>query len=161
MPCIGCPDLPEGMTPSNNFHILYTVGSDLDVYRALRRAIPAGDVNIIPQYGHLKVTDDGCLEYANGQQPPVPEGFVAETPFLLRPAWPSCKYRMLKGRLEDSGALSLAGLCLNPLSGKKHTEPLTLAFCAACQSRFPIINRTTSRTDGTTSPPCLPAKSAT
>ena len=73
--------------------------------------------------------------------PPVPEGYEADKgePYVLKPVWPSCSHRMLRVQMNnDSGLLSVEGVCMDPRSGKKGHETLTVAHCQQCSVRRPI-----------------------
>ena len=139
-PCENCPDKGK---PAKIVYVVYSGGPEHVFYATLARAIPARNEQVILQYGWPTARPDGCLEYAGGQAPPVPEGFEATVDLhVLKPIWPSCTRRMLKVQMhEDSGLLQIDGVCCWPPSGKCGRHTLTLADCRQCPVRRPNCYR--------------------
>jgi hypothetical protein len=135
-PCTNCPE-PESL-PHGLYNILYMGGPAVAQYLMLRRAIPAHDQNVIRQYGWPTITDNGWLQYSEGQEPPIPEGWETAGPRIFKPIWPPCKSRMLKATVLDNGVLRVEAVCLHPATGRAFNETITLAACQECPHRRPI-----------------------
>ena len=138
-----CDDCPHKTKPQHSKVVLvvYTGGPPHAQYVALAQAIPPRDETVLLQYGWPTTRADGCLEYRGGQVPPVPEGYEADRdePYVLKPIWPSCSHRMLRVQMNnDNGLLKVEGICMDPRSGRKGHETLTVAHCQQCPVRRPI-----------------------
>ena len=145
MPCGNC---PEAQPPRATVYVVYSGGPEHAHYVALAHVIPKRDERVILQYGWPTARPDGHLEYAGGQVPPVPEGYEAtENPYVLKPVWPSALPRALKTVRLDAGLLLVDGVCVNPASGKRGRDLLTLAHCRQCPVCRAIIDRTGSAPD--------------
>ncbi len=139
-PCHNCPNKVSQLTKV--VLVVYTGGPPHAQYVALAQAIPPRDETVLLQYGWPMARADGCLEYRGGQVPPVPEGYEADKddPYVLKPVWPSCSHRMLRVQMNnDSGLLRVEGVCMDPRSGKKGHETLTVAHCQQCSVRRSIL----------------------
>jgi hypothetical protein len=138
-PCDDCPNKTKTRLTKVAI-VVYTGGPPHAQYVALAQAIPPRDEKVLLQYGWPTTRPDGCLEYRGGQVPPVSEGYEATAdPHVLKPVWPFCTHRVLQVQMNnDSGLLHIDGLCMNPGSGKKGHEKLTVAHCQECRVRRPI-----------------------
>jgi hypothetical protein len=139
MACEDCPETPI-VPPADNkpFMIVYTGGPPHAQYLALRQALPARDPNVIPQYGVLTITDQGWLQYKDGQDTKAPAGWEEVEPGLYRPTWIPCAHRTVRGQMLDSGLLTLACSCFDPRTGRKFKDQLVPSDCEQCQWRTPI-----------------------
>ena len=134
--CQNCPNnVPEHSVP---FTILYSGGPPQKQYRALRQVIPPRDPNLALPYGWPSITDDGCIQYAGGHEPPVPEGWERAAPMVFRPVWPTCQSRALRAQVMEDGRLRVEGVCFHPATRELFNQVVTLAACHRCSHRRPI-----------------------
>ncbi|MEN6367682.1 MAG: hypothetical protein ABFC88_12800 [Thermoguttaceae bacterium] len=54
-------------------------------------------------------------------------------PWVLRPVWSSCLYRMYRVQRLEDGTLKIDGLCAMPMSGIPAHQPLTNTNCRLCK----------------------------
>lgn len=132
MSCEGCPELPHEMSHSGPYYIVYTGGGRHAPFVAMR-AIPKPDESIIRHFTYPTIHEDGRLEYVEGPIPPIPEGYQALTPWILKPIWVFCSFRLYCVKLHDEGYLEVTGKCTNPDLDAQGN--VTNAVCQTCPKR--------------------------
>jgi len=130
MSCEGCPEKYLGGVA----YIVYTGGPENAPF-AVMHAFPKPDDSIIRHFAFPTISKDGQIEYAKGPIPPVPEGYQALTPWVLKPIWVFCALRLYCVRLNDEGYLDIVGKCLNAASDIGVSKITTNAFCQTCPVR--------------------------
>jgi hypothetical protein len=131
MSCEGCPELHS----DGAHYIVYAGGPEHAPFAAMR-ALPKPTVDIIRRFSYPTIHKDGRIEYPeDGPTPPIPEGYQALTPWVLKPIWVFCSFRLYQVRLHDEGYLEIIGKCANPASGIRGNESPTNAFCQTCPKR--------------------------
>ena len=134
--CTDCPETGEVLQPTQTYVFVYAGGPPHAQYLALRQLLPAG--NIIPQYGIVSITDQGWIQYRDGQDTTSPAGWEEVEKGLYKPLWPECAVRVLRARLLDNGLLTLQCGCADPRTGRRSMNALTLPDCQQCQMRTRI-----------------------
>jgi len=135
---MGCPDCPDAKDLEGMSYIVYTGGPPEAPFAAVALAIH--DDGIIRRYRPF-VHPDGSIEYVRDvPEPPVPEGYARDeqNPWLLRPIWVSCVYRMYRTKQLEDGTLKIDGLCTHPDAGMPAHKPVTNAKCCLCNVRCAI-----------------------
>ncbi len=132
---MGCETCPDSQTMDGVFFVVYTGGPPHAQFAAMQMAVNKLADDGIVRLHTPRVQPDGSIEYEKAApEPPVPEGYVRDErdPYVLRPVWSSCLYRMYRVQRLDDGLLKIDGLCTNPLSGQDAITPLTNAKCRLC-----------------------------
>lgn len=132
---MGCQNCPDDKTLEGVFYIVYTGGPPHAQFAVMQEVVRRARQDEVVRLYRPEVRPDGCIEYEqDAPEPPVPEGYTRDdnNPWLLRPMWPSCIYRMYRVQMLDEGQLKIDGICMNPQSGATQKEPVTCAKCSLC-----------------------------
>jgi len=157
---MGCEDCPKLQHNRATLYVVYTGGPAWAPFAAMKTAIP--DDGIIRRY-QPTIHPDGRIEYGrNVPPPPVPEGYQTDhnDPWLLRPIWVSCVYRMYRVQMLDDGILTIEGQCPLLASSRPRNDKLTNTFCRACAVGYPIGARPTGTVSESPHPAGLPGMSS-
>jgi len=139
MPCQGCPDFTPSRDDSRPIAVIvYTGGPEYALFANVIRVLAPDKEGVVTKWSCPSVYPAGELQYKqNEAEPPSIEGYQRDTsnPWLLRPIWPPCAWRMLRVWREDTGAVSISAGCLCPASNTQPYESLALSQCQNCAQR--------------------------
>jgi hypothetical protein len=132
---MGCDNCPDDKTLEGVFFIVYAGGPPTAQYATMQHIVDHTQPNEIIRLYRPTIHSDGRIEYEkDAPAPQVPEGYLRDesVPWILRPIWPSCIYRIFRVQMLDDGQLKIEGLCSNPLTGIPANKPITREKCSLC-----------------------------
>jgi hypothetical protein len=138
MACDDCPEYIVAAETTGVAILVYSGGPPTAIFESVKFALARDDPKVIRKWSKPTVHKDGSIEYTqNEAEPPEIEGYSRDpnNPRRLKPCWPPCAWRILRVWRADNGSVKITCGCVNPTSGHKPHEDVTLENCKTCARR--------------------------